>query len=181
MKRFLAAFFVLSLFACNSATEPATAEAKAFVPADMHGYTAQYSASFVMDSAANTETVLALWRAWQEGDLSKARQYFADSFTVMPYEGGVMSGPTDEIMQGTQQWRNSFKTMNTAVDAVFSTYSTDRKEHWVGIWGTEIRSDSTGKVDSLSLQETWRFNSAGKVDMMFQSARHGVQPPPPAQ
>lgn len=179
MKKVFAAFFAISLFACNNAGTPESAEAKPFVPADMHGYTPQYSASFVMDSAANTETVLALWRAWQNGDLSNIRQYFADSFTVFPYEGGMMQGPTDEILQGTQQWRNSFKTMNTAVDAIFATKSTDRNEHWVGIWGTEIRSDSTGKVDSLSLQESWRFNNNGKVDLMFQNARHGIQPPPP--
>jgi hypothetical protein len=181
MKKIFAAFFALSLFACNSANTPVTAEATPFVPADMHGFSPQYSASFVMDSAANTETILALWRVWQDGDLSKGRQYFADSFTVFPYEGGMVQGATDDVLKGTQDFRNSFKTMNTAIDAIFAAKSTDRNEHWVTVWGSEIRSDSSGKTDSLTLQETWRLDSAGKVNLMFQYARQGVAPPPPIQ
>jgi hypothetical protein len=38
-----------------------------------------------------------------------------------------------------------------------------------------------GKVDSVSIQETWRFNKAGKVDFMFQAIRKGILPPPPAK
>ncbi|HLG39724.1 MAG TPA: hypothetical protein VI461_08645, partial [Chitinophagaceae bacterium] len=67
------------------------------------------------------------------------------------------------------------------VDAVFAVKSTDKDENWVTIWGTEIQTDMKGKVDTVSLQETWRFNKAGKVDLMFQAARKGMLPPPPAK
>ena len=62
MKRIFVAVFALSFMACNNEkAAETTAEAKANVPANMHGFTPGYSASFVMDDATNTETVLTLW------------------------------------------------------------------------------------------------------------------------
>ena len=75
MRKIFAAVFTVSLFACNDSgtkTETATTEnteVKANVPTNTYGFTPTYSASFVMDSAKNTETVLALWKEFQDGDL----------------------------------------------------------------------------------------------------------------
>jgi len=181
MKKVLLAVFAISFLSCNN--EPAavaTAEAKPMVPANMHGFTPNYSASFVMDSAANTETVLALWNDWKTGDLAPSRPSFADSVSLFLPDGSSMSGPTDEIMKNMMGYRSTFKSIDVGVDAVFAVKSTDKDENWVAIWGTEIQTDMTGKVDTVSLQETWRFNKAGKVNMMFQAARKGMLPPAPA-
>ncbi|MBL0184030.1 MAG: hypothetical protein IPP96_17805 [Chitinophagaceae bacterium] len=51
MKKFLVLFCAVAFIACNNEKPAgAAAEAKAMVPADMHGMTRTYSASFVMDS-----------------------------------------------------------------------------------------------------------------------------------
>jgi hypothetical protein len=184
MKKILAAFFALSLVACNNektAETPTTAEAKPLVPANMYGFTPTYSASFVMDSAANTETVLALWKDWKDGDLSKSRGRFADSVSFFMADGTNMSGPTDVLMKGMQDYRSSFKGMDVTVEAIFAIKSADKSDNWVAVWGHEIQTDMKGKVDTVSLQETWRFNKAGKVDMMFQATRKGMLPPAPAK
>lgn len=179
MKRFFVVAIAISFMACNNETTNSTAEAKANVPANMHGFTMGYSASFVMDPATNSETVLALWDDWKKGDLSQSRKYFADSLSLFLADGSSMNGPTDDIMKNMQDYRSSFKGMEVAVDAIFATKSTDKDEHWVAVWGSEIQTNMEGKVDTVSLQETWRFNKAGKVDMMFQSIRKGIIPPPP--
>jgi len=183
MKKILGAIFILSFMACNNEKTPETtemtSEPKANIPANMHGFTPNYSASFVMDDATNTETVLALWEEWKNGDLSTSRGHFADSVAFYLPDGSSMSGPTDEIIKNMQEYRSSFKGMEVSVDAVFAVKSTDKNENWVTIWGSEIQTDQNNKVDSVSLQETWRFNKAGKVDLMFQAARKGVLPPPP--
>lgn len=54
--------------------------------------------------------------------------------------------------------------------------SSDRNEHWVLIWGTEIDTYKNGKVDSTDLQETWRFNEAGKANLVSQYKRPAAQP-----
>ncbi len=180
MKPIFVALFAVSFMACNNeSTSTSTVEAKANVPANMHGFTPGYSASFVMDDAKNAETVFALWSDWKAGDLSKSRAHFDDSLALFMADGSSMIGPTDGILKNMQDYRNSFKGMEVAIDAIFAVKSTDKDEHWVAVWGSEIQTDMNGKVDTISLQETWRFNKAGKVDMMFQSIRKGVIPPLP--
>ena len=182
MKRIFVAVFALSFMACNNEkAAETTAEAKANVPANMHGFTPGYSASFVMDDATNTETVLTLWEDWKKGDLSQSRKHFADSLSLFLADGTSMVGPTDTLLKNMQAYRSSFKGMEVAVDAIFATTSTDKDEDWVAVWGNEIQTDMNGKVDSVSLQETWRFNKAGKVDFMIQALRKGILPPLPAK
>ncbi len=180
MKRIFATIIAISFLACNNEKNPAvTAEAQPSVPANMYGFTPSYSASFVMDSAANTETVLALWKEWKDGDLSQSHAHFADSVTFFLADGSMMSGPSDSMIKNMQGYRSSFKSIDPTIEAIFSTRSTDRGDNWVAVWGHEVQTDMKGKVDTVSLQETWRFNKAGKVNMMFQAMRKGMLPPAP--
>lgn len=182
MKQIFVAVFALSFMACNNEKAKETrAEAKPNVPANMYGFTPTYSASFVMDSAANTETVLALWKEWKDGDLSTSRSHFADTVSFFLPDGSNMSGPADSMIKNMQSYRSTFKSIEPTVEAIFSTKSTDKDENWVAVWGYEIQTDTKGKVDTISLQETWRFNKAGKADLMFQAQRKGMLPPPPAK
>ena len=183
MRKIFAAAIACSLFACSNSstnTDGAKNEMKAQVPSNMHGFTPAYSASFVMDSAKNTESVLALWKDWKDGDLSKSRSRFADSVSIFFADGSSMSGLTDDVLKNTQEYRNMFPGMEVTVDAVFATKSTDKNENFVTIWGVEISTDKNGKKDTTSVQEVWRFNPAGKVDFMMQATRKGMLPPPPA-
>ncbi len=182
MKRIFVAVFAISFLGCNNEkAADVAAEAKANVPTNMHGFTADYSASFVMDDATNTETVLALWEDWKKGDLSPSRSRFADSLSLFLADGTSMVGLTDTLLKNMQAYRSSFKGMVMTMDAIFAVKSTDKNEDWVTVWGTEVQTNMDGKVDSVSLQETWRFNNAGKVDLMFQAVRKGIIPPPPAK
>jgi len=56
-----------------------------------------------------------------------------------------------------------FTTIKSTVTAILPVKSTDKNEHWVSIWGSEISTDKKGKIDSVSLQESWRFNKDGKI------------------
>lgn len=185
MRKIFVSIIAFSLLACNDntagteETKTAGAEHKANIPTNMYGFTPDYSVSFVMDSAKNTETVLALWKDWKDGDLSNSRSHFADSVTFFLADGSSMSGPTDSIMKNMQAYRSQFKNMKVTLDAAFAVRSTDKDENWVTTWGVEMPTDANGKTDTISLQETWRFNKAGKVDLMFQATRKGMLPPNP--
>ena len=182
MRKIFFALMACSFIACNDNSTSATnGEAKPNVPTNMYGFTPNYSASFVMDPADNSETVLALWNEWKDGDLSKSRPHFADSLTLFMADGTNMNGLTDDVLKNVQEYRNQFTNMEANIDAIFAVKSTDKDEHWVAVWGVEMPTDANGKKDTVSLQETWRFNKAGKVDLMFQSVRKGMIPPPPAQ
>ena len=182
MKKIFVTFIAISLLACNDSKKNGeSTEMKANTPTNMSGFTPSYSASFVMDDAKNTETVLALWKEWNGGDLSGSRSHFADTVSFFLPDGSSMMGPADSMIKNMQNYRSSFKSLNGTVEAIFAVKSTDKNENWVAAWGYEIKTDMQGKTDTVSLQETWRFNKNGKTDMMFQAARKGMLPPPPAK
>jgi len=186
MKRIFVLLTACAFMACNNekadeTNAGASGESRAQVPSNTSGFTPAYSVSFVMDSAKNTETILSLWKAWKDGDLSVGRQHFADSVAMFFPDGSSMAGPADSVMKNTQAYRSSFKSVEVTVDAAFAVKSTDRNESWVAIWGSEIITQMNGTKDTISQQETWRFNKEGKIDFMIQAQRKGMTPPPPGK
>jgi len=187
MKKTFAIMAIGLLAACNS-NEPAKTDtttsdstksstsAMSTMPAIQSPYQIGYSSSFVMDEPKNAETVLALWKDWDNGDLSKSKDRFADSISLHMADGSSMTGKKDSIIASAQKFRASLGTAVSRVDAIMAVKSTDKNEHWALIWGMEKDTDAKGKVDSFYLQETWRFNNDGKADMLFQFRAAGAPP-----
>jgi len=180
MRRTPAILLLAAFAACTSApTAPATDSTAMAKPAVDSAamrpinspYAIGYSSKFVMDGPANAESVLALWKAYDDGDLGKSRDLLADSVDVNLANGAHFHLSKDSVVAAIQGVRNSFKSAVDKVDAIMAVKSTDKNEHWVTIWGTEIDTHKNGKVDSTELQETWRFNQSGKADMLLQYNR----------
>lgn len=185
MRRTPAILLLAVLSACTGApTAPATDSTVAAKPAVDSAamrpinspYAIGYSSKFAMDGPANAETVLALWKAYDDGNLSSVKEMFADSVDVNLANGAHFHLSKDSVVAAVQGVRNSFKAAVDRVDAIMAVKSTDRNEHWVTIWGTEIDTHKNGKVDSVALQETWRFNASGKADMLLQYNRVAAPP-----
>ncbi|HEY4335667.1 MAG TPA: hypothetical protein VGM89_07210 [Puia sp.] len=162
--------------ACNSApstpaTEAAKVDSSAAVKPINSPYEIMYSSKFTIDDPKNAESVLALWKAYDDGNLSTTKDLIADSIEVYLSSGGEMKSSRDSMIAGIQGHRNSFKSAVDRVNAVMAVKSTDRNEHWVLIWGTEIDTHKDGKVDSTELQETWRFAADGRANLLFQYSR----------
>ena len=171
--------------ACNtSAPAPTTEAAKAspdsasMVKTIQSPYSISYSSKFTIDDPKNAESLLAIWKAYDNGDLSASKELFADTVEVALGDGSVMRGPRDSVLAGAQKFRSSLKSAVDRVSAIMAVKSTDRNEHWALIWGTEIDTYKNGKVDSTDLQETWRFNDAGKANLFFQYKRPAAPPKP---
>lgn len=176
MKKIILALTTVSLIACNQAeqkTESPATTTPSSVPTDMQGYTAAYSADFSIGDPAQSAAILSLWRDYEKGDLKASRPHFADSMTMFTADGSMMSGPSDSMIAGVQQYRNMFSSMTTRIDAIVPLKSNDHNENWVCVWGTEFGTIN-GKLDSTYLQETWRFNKDGKVDLLYQYMRPGT-------
>lgn len=159
--------FVLSCNSESKTDEPATKDTTA-VSSVSYPYTATYSSSFEMGDPKNSEALLKLWKAWDNGDLSTTKDMFADSLNFNFRDGSHMMGPKDSILAGAQAFRNQYSAVQSKVAAFMPLKSTDKNENWVCIWGTEISTDKKGKIDSVYLQETWRFNKDGKADLVYQ-------------
>ncbi|SRR5258706_4790711 len=177
MQKTLIAVLLILLISCNSdekkeaETKPAGAEPTTTLP-----YTATYSSKFEMGDNKNAEMILAAWKSWDDGDLQTSRKLFADTMHFYLRDGSEMHGRTDSTLKGAQDFRNTFSAVKSTVHAYFPIKSTDKNENWVCIWGTEVSTDKKGKVDSIGLQETWRFDKNGKVDLLYQFGRSLVPP-----
>lgn len=131
-------------------------------------YPVMYSSSFEIDGPKNAESVLALWKAYDNGDLSAAKDLIADTMEVHLASGLVKRTTRDSIIAMIQGARNALTAAVDEVDAVMAVKSKDKDEHWALIWGMEKDTHKDGKVDSVYLQETWRFNAGGKADLLYQ-------------
>jgi len=185
MKKILAIASLAMLAACNSPESAKTDDAmktsadsavQVQVPDITSPYKIGYSSKFVIDDPKNAETLLTLWKDWDNGNLGAHKEIFADSVEMHFADGSMMHSSRDSIIAAAQSYRSSFATAVSSVDAVMAVKSTDKDENWALIWGKEIDTDKKGKVDSFYLQETWRFNKAGKADLMFQYKQAGNPP-----
>jgi hypothetical protein len=173
---FFAALFFLA--ACNSSTDgekmgsmsPTEKDSTRAATTDTvtYPYKANYSSKFEIGDAKNAQTILNLWKAWDNGNLASMKEAFADSVEMHFSNGQTMKGSRDTILAMSQSFRDNYSKVESSVDAFMPLKSTDKNEQWVAVWGTEISTDKKGKVDSSHLQETWRLNNNGKVDLMFQ-------------
>lgn len=176
MKKFFVFSAVVILAACNSnestKTDATADSAKTVAAETMPGikspYPIGYSSDFEKDDPKNAETLLALWKAWDNGDLAAAKDMFADSVELHFSNGSSMHSTRDSVLAEAQKFRNTFASAVSSVDAVMASRSVDKNQHWALIWGKEVDTDKKGKLDSSYLQETWRFNKDGKADLMFQ-------------
>jgi len=185
MKRIFVLSAVVVMAACNS-NEPtktgSTADsvkpaAEVTMPAAIKSpYAIGYSSSFAVDDPKNAETLLALWKDYDNGDLSAAKDMFADTVVFLLSDGTVLHGPKDSVIAVAQKHRDMSAKVVSRVNAIMALKSLDRNEHWALIWGGEVDTDKKGKVDSSNIQETWRFNNDGKANLMFQYMQAAAPP-----
>lgn len=121
-----------------------------------------------MDGPKNAESVLALWKAYDAGDLSAAKDLLADTVEVYLAGGAMMRASRDSTIAGLQRYRGTMSAVVSQVNAVMAVKSTDKNEHWALIWGMEKDTHKNGKSDSVQLQETWRFDEHGKANLLYQ-------------
>lgn len=180
MQKILFAALTVALFSCH-ADEKKEADNKGAAPEGKSKlpYTATYSSKFEMGDSKNADAILTAWKAWDDGDLKASRTLFADTMHFYFRDGSEMHGPTDTSLVGAQMFRNTYTAVKSTVHAYMPLKSTDKNVNWVCIWGTEVFTDKQGKVDSIGLQETWRFNKDGKIDLLYQFGRSLVPPPMP--
>lgn len=180
MKRFFVLALMAMVAACNSnepskdnSTKPASDSTMQRINSP---YTIGYSSDFVIDNPKNAETLLMLWKDWDNGNLSAHKDIFADTVEMHFAEGAMFRGSRDSAIAAAQSARNTYTSAVSSVDAVIAAKATDKNENWALIWGKEVDTDKKGKTDSFYLQETWRFNKDGKADLMFQYKQQAAPP-----
>ena len=174
----VAATLLLFTVSCSDAKKDDTMEtisdtsAAATVPAKPHEYAvnAIFSSAFEIGDYSQADKVLELWKQYDENNLDKGLDYFADSVTLFMHDGWKYFGKRDSLMKMMKQKRGEYSSMNTVLVGIIPLRATDLNENWVSIFGTEYTT-MKNKKDSADIQEYWRFNKDGKIDMMHSYKR----------
>jgi hypothetical protein len=177
-KALTAAALLLFTVSCNdankeAATEPAAdSSAVATTPARPHEYAvnATFSSDFEIGDPSQADKVVDLWKQYDENTLDKGLDYFADTVTLAMHDGWKYHGTRDSLMKLMKQKRGEYSQINSVIIGIIPLRATDIKENWVSIFGTEYTTRKN-KMDSADIQEYWRFNKDGKIDMMHSFKR----------
>jgi len=188
MKKILFVTSMAFFAACNNSSDKAKVESMnadstaattstATTMRDINSpYAVSYSSKWEIGDPKNAETILNLWKDWDNGNLMNSKNSFADSLTFHFSDGSMMHASRDSALAMAQKDRDNYVSSVSTVDVVVSTKSTDKNENWALIWGEERLTDKKGKKDSSSLQEAWRLNKDVKVDLVYQY-RARLSPP----
>ena len=116
-------------------------------------YTATYSSQFTIGDQKISEKILTLFKQWDDNKLADGKSMFADSIHFYA-DNWAFQGTRDSFFTVSQQQRNNYKEVKTVVHAWIPVHSTDKNEDWALIWSTAYTTDTKGKVDSASYQDT---------------------------
>ena len=148
-------------------------------------YSPDYSHNFEIGNTKNVMAILQLYKDWDNNTIENSKNAFAEmNDTLVFASGDILTGSRDSIIATAKKIRTSMGTVQDVVHAWVPLKSTDRNEDWVLVWTREIRTDANGKKDSSELQETWRFDKDGKVNLLYQYEQQPPKmgpPPPPAK
>jgi hypothetical protein len=188
MKKILLVASIAALAACNNSdnakVESMNKDSSGTTKMDdnmNYPYTADYSHNFEIGSSKNAMTILQLYKDWDNNTLENSKNSFAEMNDSLIFANGQMlTGSRDTVFATASKIRATMGTVKDEVHAWVPMKSTDKNEDWVLVWTREIRT-LNGKTDSTELQETWRFDKDGKVNLVYQYAQQPFKmPPPPA-
>ena len=137
-------------------------------------YTADYSSDFEIGDPKNAQTLLQLYKDFDNNTLDNSKSAFADNDTMYFASGGMFAGSRDSLFAIAGKMRSQMGSVVDSVHAWVALRSKDKKDEWVLIWSREISTDAKGKKTARELQETWRFDKNGKINLMYQ---YDQQPP----
>lgn len=174
------------LGACNSnadksskmETEKAADSSMAKTESLTYPYTPDYSSNFEIGDPKNAQTLLELYRNFDNNTLDNSKSAFADNDTMYFSNGGMFAGSRDSLFAIANKMRGQMGTVVDSVHAWVALRSKDKKDEWVLIWSREISTDAKGKKTARELQETWRFDKNGKINLMYQYEQQPPKMPP---
>lgn len=182
MKQQLLAAFICVLVACNSATtskENKSDSMTASVPPEenaapqqanvTYAYPVEYSSDFTIGDPKYAQTVLELWKDYDNNTFDNHKDVFADSVS-MDFSNGssVTNMSKDSIFNMVKKFRSSLKNAVSSVEVLTTLKPKGKDETWVCVWGKEVDTHNNGKMDSVYYNENWMFNKDGKVAYIAQ-------------
>jgi hypothetical protein len=130
-------------------------------------YRANYSSKIDLGDQRHASLVMSFWKDWDNNTLDKSAIMMSDSIMVLTASGQVLSGK-ENVTKTRQALRSEITSVWSTVDVWVPFFITDKNESWVALWGSQNRVMKDGSKNVVLINEIWRVNKRGKVDMIRQ-------------
>jgi hypothetical protein len=173
------------LTACTSNADKSTTEAPKAPDSTSqkqsnltYPYTADYSSDFEMGDAKNAQTLLELYKNWDNNTLDNSKSVFAENDTMYFSDGSMFAGSRDSLFVIANKMRGQMGTVVDSIHAWVPLRTRDKNEQWVAIWTREISTNAKGVKKSKEMHEVWRFDNNGRINLMYQYEQQPPKMPP---
>ncbi len=115
-------------------------------------------------------TVMASLKAWENGDIPKSMEAFADSIQIN-FDNWVGKYSKDSLAKQFTAYRGSLASATIQMEDWESVISEDKSTEYVTLWYKQTITDKKGKTDSVSVVNDARIVN-GKVTELSEAVRH---------
>jgi hypothetical protein len=127
-----------------------------------------YSGSWEKADDALKEVVLGWNNALASPtDFDAAAEFLADSVTVFMWDGTLVDGTKDSVMNVVKKFVAGSTNIKVEFDAMMAVHSTDRNSDVVMSWTDERITDLEGKEERIWIHEDYVLEN-GKIRLVYQ-------------
>ena len=121
-------------------------------------YPALYS-SWEMGKRDNMNTVLSLYKAWDESSVDNIKNLFADSVILDLPGGRRITSSRDNITDVLIKYRKSFATTSNQVISIYPILNKETNDEWVAALLYNKWSYQDNRKDSSLFQDLWKLQN----------------------
>lgn len=163
---FLLLFLFVICVSCNNKTKETVTAA----PAVTLPFPISYSSEFEIGDPKFAQSVLEISKDYDNNSLQNSISKFADTFEFRLADGSLLKGQRDSVMAAVISARSSLISATDHFYSVVVLKPKGKEETWVSFWEKEVDVMKDGKKDSTYIDESWKFNTAGKITGVYQFA-----------
>ena len=128
-------------------------------------YPALYS-NWEIGKRENMNTVLSLYKAWDESSVDNLKNIFADSVILDLPAGSRITASRDNIIDRLVKYRNSFKETSNQVISIYPLLNKETNDEWVSVLLYNKWTQKNNVRDSSLFQDLWKLQN-GKINYML--------------
>jgi hypothetical protein len=128
-------------------------------------YPALYS-NWEIGKRDNMNTVLSLYKAWDESSVDNMKNIFADSVILDLPAGRRVTSSRDKITDLLVNYRNSFAATSNQVLSIYPVLNKETNDEWVAVLLYNKWTYKNDVRDSSLFQDLWKLQN-GKIYYML--------------
>lgn len=115
-------------------------------------------------------TVMNSLKAWENGDIPKSMEAFADSVEIN-FDNWVGKYSKDSLAKQFTAYRNTLASSSIKMEDWESVIAEDKSEEYVTLWYKQYNTDKKGKTDSVFCINDALIKN-GKIASLSEAVRH---------